>query len=224
MEFTSENILKLTRQLLPKGRAFKMPAGGFFESLEKGICKSEARLRNDALSIYDSILPDNDNFTAQDATDWEIRLGLIVNEALELESRKLAIKRKLNYPGTISGRQSASFLEAQLRAAGFDVYVHENYPTTDPDFWESFQFGDVEFGAYEFGGKIETGKIIVNYIDEYTDSLFAIGSNLKFTFFIGGFYLGDTASVDSLRKDEFRQLILKIKPAHTVGLLYVTYD
>ena len=223
MEFTAAKILQLTRQLYPRGRAFKMAVDSYLESFHKGIAESEKRFYNDSISILDTIIPDNDNFTEEDARDWEIRLGLIVNDSLDLESRKLAIKQKLNYPGTTSGRQSAAFLQKVLNDAGFDVYVHENNPTQDPDFWTDWEFDEIEFGEYEMHGKIQEGKIIANHINEAQDSLFAVGSNLKFTFFIGGENIGDIADVDILRKDEFRQLILKVKPAHTVGLLYINY-
>jgi len=52
---------------------------------------------------------------------------------------------------------------------------------------------------------------------------FNIGSNLTSTFFIGGAVLGDFVNVDLLRRDEFRQLILKTKPVQTVGYLLVDY-
>src|SRR5690606_32537660 len=80
----------------------------------------------DALKIQDAQLPDNDGFTADDATDWERRLGMIYSPLVPLADRKLAILRKMNHPGTIKARQNWLYVEGQLRAAGFDVYVHEN--------------------------------------------------------------------------------------------------
>lgn len=128
-----ERIKKLTRNLYPRGRAFKMPYGGVFDKLHNALSVSENEALQSAVSILDSILPDNDNFTALDAADWERRLGLITNESLSLEIRKAAIRRKMNHPGTISARQHYLYLQGQLQAAGFDLYVFENRFPDYPD-------------------------------------------------------------------------------------------
>lgn len=230
-----DKIISLTRQLYPTGRAFKMPVDGYLEALHKGLGQSESRAWADAVSIFDNILPDNDNFTEQDATDWENRLGLITAEGVSLADRKLAIKRKINFPGAQPARQHYLFLQNQLQAAGFNVYVFENrfsdgmggYTTQAPlDITAGvgsvgaqhgdFQHGDFQHGAYY-------NNIIANHIDEDIDIAFNVGLNLRSTFFIGDNPLGSFIIIDAKRKDEFRQLILKLKPAQTVGFLFVNY-
>jgi hypothetical protein len=230
-----EIVLWLSRALYPRGRAFKMPEGGFLEGLHKALAISEARAFEDACKFLFDILPDNDNFSEKDAASWERRLGLIVNDSVPLEDRKLAIKRKINFPGTIKARQNWRYLQGQLQAAGFDVYVHENrfpdgmggYTTMDPLTITggvgagSLQYGDVQYGDVQYGATY--ANIIANHLDENTDRLFSVGENLRSTFFIGGSTLGDFANVNPNKKDQFRQLILKIKPAHTVGFLFINY-
>ena len=230
-----EKIKILGRQLFPTGRAFKMPFSGEFEKMMSALAASEARAVADAKAIRSSLLPDNDDFTAADATDWERRLGLITNSDVLLADRKLAISRKMNHPGDIPARQSYRFLERELRAAGFDVWVYENrfpygdgtYYTKNPSDLGIFgsQYGQFRYGQRQYGGAFSDK--VVNYIDESLDLPFSIGSNFRCTFFVGGFaygdYNGEIGYVDSDRKDEFRQLILKIKPVQTVGLLFITY-
>jgi hypothetical protein len=230
-----EAILKLSRQLYPLGRAFKMPLYSDLEKLHRAIAQSESVLHSDIKSVLDSILPDNDNFTVDDATAWERRLGLITNENVSLADRKLAIQRKMNHPGNIPARQSASFLEFQLRAAGFDVYIYENifpdgmggYITKTPGELSGGaglllnRYGKFNYGSRRYGGY--WGNIIANHIDESKDLLFDIAPNLRSTFFIGGNPIGTFANVDEERKAEFRQLILKVKAAHTVGFLFINY-
>ena len=229
-----DKILKLAKMLLPTGRAFKMPPGGDMDKLYRALAASEARALTDARSILSSILPDNDGFTADDASDWERRLGLIDGTGVALADRKLAIKRKMNHPGDIPARQNYLYLEGQLQAAGFDVYVHENRFDVYPDSYEThnpitdygapasyrqygqFQYGQVNYGAYY-------ANIVVNFIEEEMDVGFRLGDNLRSTFFVGGQTVGTFANVDTLRKDEFRQLILKIKPVQTVGFLFINY-
>jgi len=229
-------IFKLTQKLYPTGRAFRMLYNGALERLHLGLAESEEKLYNDAISTLNSILPDNNNFTADDAADWERRLGMITNTGVSLSDRKKAIERKLNHPGTISARQNYHYLEGQLQAAGFDVYVYENrfpdgsggYTTKTPTelnvLYAAFtiQHGEpLQMGMLQHG-PCYTNKI-VNQIDTLKDDYFNTGDNFRSTFFICGSTIGTFANVPAARKDEFRQLILKIKPAQTVGYLFVNY-
>ena len=229
-----DKILALTKQLYPTGRAWRMFPGSVLEKLHSGLAVSEAKAYEDAVSLLDSALPDNANFTVDDATDWERRLGLITNDLVSLDDRKLAIIRKMNHPGTIPARQHYLYIQGQLQAAGFNVYVYENifpgYPsgfiTKTPEEVSGgpglvIQHGDIQHGDAQHGeGLFEK---VVNSIDSDLDLTFNIGPDLRDTFFIGGSPLGTYANVDINRKDEFRQLILKLKPAHLVAFLFVNY-
>src|SRR5690606_22305979 len=160
--------------------------------------------------------------------------GLITNTNNTLETRKQVIRRKMAHPGTIKARQSGSYIEGQLQAAGFDVYVHENrFPYGDGSYYQltpeqvsgvasgAVQHGDLQHGDFQHGGTIDSK--VVNYVDEDLDNAFNVGDNLKFTFFIGGEVLGSYADVPLNRKDEFRQLILRLKPVQCVGYLFINY-
>lgn len=231
-----EKLIALTKSLYPTGRAFKMPFAGFFEKLHNGIATTEAQAWNDAYAIMYSTLPDNTNFTVVDAAIWEKRLGLITNIAVSLDDRKLAIARKMNHPGTIKARQSATYLQGQLQAAGFNVFVFQNrFPDgmggyiakapvqIDPAFPVNYYEHDtlIEHGDIEHGGT-ESNKV-ANSIFSSVDDLFLIGANYIFTFFIGGNPLGTYANVPAIRELEFRQLILKLKPDQEVAFLFVNY-
>jgi len=233
---TNDKILKLNRQLMPQGRAFKIPVDDPFDKLMQALAESETRAYDDAMSLLNSILPDNDEFTVDDAERWEERLGLISDSGVSLADRKLAIIRKMNHPGTIPARQSADYLEQQLQAAGFDVYVYYNNfngVTNTPtdilgplitglwDFADDAEFGEVEFGNSETGSVFE--DCVANYIDADLDAWFDVGDNLRNTFFIAGPYIDTFANVESVRENEFRQLILKLKPLQTVAFLFINY-
>src|SRR5690606_15271833 len=96
-----DKFLRLSKQLMPTGRAFRAPVFGNMEKLHLANARSEGRFYEDATSVLWSILPDNINFTADDAADWERRLGLITNLAVPLADRKLAIMRKISAPGNV---------------------------------------------------------------------------------------------------------------------------
>jgi hypothetical protein len=247
-----DKFLTLTKQLYPRGRAWKLFNNSWFERLHKGLAQSEARVYSDSIAILNSILPDNDNFTADDATDWERRLGLINSPLVPLADRKLAILRKMNHPGTIKARQHYLYIEGQLQAAGFDVYVYENFGELLPaDFivipdiasldeanLDEFNLGDAttvypnlfglpnldEFNLGEFNldEEVYLNKI-VNNIPTEADSYFDIGQTARATFFIGGPTAGSFANVPLIRRDEFRKLILTLKPVQNVGYLLINY-
>ena len=225
---------KLYRQLLPQGLAFKAPFNGWHDTLIRAMSIRFNIAYRDGLSTLNSILPDNDNFTAEDATDWERRLGMVPSSA-PLEDRKLAIKRKMNHPGTIKARQHYLYVEGQLQAAGFDVFVYENrfddgmggLETRTPQdlagggglFFN--QHGQFQHGQRQHGGG--WADKIANSIDASRDLNFNVGSNLRSTFFIGGNPVGTYANIPASRRAEFRQLVLRLKPAQTVAYLFINY-
>lgn len=243
-----ERILKLTRAFYPGGRAFKMFPKSYLESIHKAFSEVENKAYKDALSILDSALPDNSNFTENDANLWEVRLGMVSGIGVDLELRKAAIRRKMAFPSDTKARQHRVFLEGNLRAAGFDVYVYENrfddgmggIVTKTPEDIGGFQHGEFEHGENEHGDY--SSLKCVNFIEEIKDATFDIGNNYRSTFFIASANFGTynskgvitlaypVANVKDLfaevpleRKIEFRKLILSLKPAHTVGLLFVNY-
>ncbi len=237
MSFVGDQLKALTAQLYPSGRAFNIPPGSDKEKLIEALLASEERFWDDAISTFDSVLPDNDNFTSDDATAWEIRLGLPVNQLVSLVDRKLAIERKINHPGTIKTRQNYLYLQQQLQDAGFNVYVYENrfplgygyYTKTPTEFSTTRPFpknlvrhsssvlhGMSYHGYYGFANKI------ANSTDKSIDAPFIVASN-KFTFFIGGSTPGSWATVDANREEEFRQLVLKIKPVQTIAWLLIDF-
>jgi hypothetical protein len=156
----------------------------------------------------------------------------------------LAILRKINHPGTIPARQNWEYMQQQLQAAGFDLYVHENIfsdgmgglETRTPyeilgdsasdivGLWEHGSFaehGEIEHGDFTSGSVYN--DCVANYIDYTKDEFFDTGDNLRNTFIISSQYPEFFADVDSVRREELRQLILQIKPVQTVGFLFINY-
>jgi len=185
-----------------------------------------------------NLLPDNDNFTSDDASDWERRLGMITNTLTPLADRKLTIKRKMNHPGDIPARQNYLYLEGQLQAAGFtNLYVYENRFALYPTGYETrsplavsggigataFRHGQRRHGQLRHGVIYDPTKRVINYIEEDLDQLFDVGLNLRSTFFVAGNPIDSFPSVLSSRKDELRQLILMLKPAQTIAYLGINY-
>jgi hypothetical protein len=229
-----EQIRTLFRQLLPSGRAFKGPVGGWLDGLNNALSISESVAVTDSLSTFDSMLADNANFTADDATDWERRLGLINGTGLPLSARMQLILQQYNFPGTTLPRGWYLYIQSQLQAAGFNVYVYENrffiggqWVTQTPQAIAGTggvinnEYGQRNYGQGNYGGT--WGNKIANSINPLVDADFDIGNNLRSTFFIGGPTLGSYATVPLAQLQQFRQLILKLKPVQTVGFLFIVY-
>lgn len=236
MGYFEDTFRKLTKQLLPSGRAFRMLLGGNLDNFSDGINDSENELINDIHSIYDSIFPDNPNFTVDDATNWERTLGVISNPNTDLEDRKSALIRKLNHPGNIKPRQNYRYLQKSLRAAGFDVYVYPNrFETATTNVYEAKTFS--EFAISSSNSEVKHGQIvhgqsqhgqknsykIVNSIYPHIDATFDIGDGLFHTFFICGATQGVNAVIPESREIEFRELVLRLKPVQSVCLPLISF-
>lgn len=244
----NEILLQLTKRLYPAGRAYKMPPAGndsppskgMLERLHTALAKSENRAITAGLSIMDSTLPDNANFDEDDCTNWERCLGIYSAVGTTLADRKLAIKTKLNYPGTTAARQHYTYIQSVLRSAGYDVHVYENrflvppslsvYETKTPYRILGVQGADASLGGFSLneanlaGGWIEADiTIAANYIEEERDAEYGFTDNLRTTFFISGSPITTFADVDAVRKIELRQLILQLKPQNSVGFLFINY-
>lgn len=236
MAWINDILAKLSRQGYPNARAFNYPYGGIWDRLHKALSVSEGRAYDDATSTLESIFPFKAGFTADDATTLEAVYGIYSSSGTDLVDRKLAILQKMAYPGTDAPRCNYTYLQAQLRAAGFDVYVYENRflpgpVTRTPSDILGITTGMAMLGTFELG-EVELAEtwadagitLCVNHIEESLDASFAIpATNYRTTFYISGSPITTFADVPLVRKDEFRQLILQLKPAQTVGILFCNY-
>lgn len=232
---TEEIFVKLGKQLLPTGRAFKAGDGSNTELLLIALAKSKTRLHDASLSFLDSLIPDNDNFTAEDATEWELRFGLISNPLTLLADRKAAILRKMAAPGLNPAKGHYLWLQEQLQQAGFNVFVYENifpgYPTgkvrltpgdintgiLTPAQHGTFEHGSVQHGSY-------FNYIIANsMVNDEDVAQFNNVTDFGASFFIGGSTLGSYANVLGVREQEFRQLVLTQKQVQNTVFAYIDF-
>lgn len=216
----------LAIDLYPTGRAFTMQKEGIADKTHVALNRSFIRLINLGFGLFDSIIPDNLNFDADDCLLWEYRLGLRTNELLTVEQRKEAILRKMSRGRNVKSRQSLTYIQYQLRLAGFDVYVHENtIPYRSP---EDIILGSTNIaqhgGNNQHGIGSQHGANSVQLIANLStpNEVFSVG-NLWASFFIGGTVLGNSANISPNRQEEFRELVLKLKPAHLVAYTFINF-
>lgn len=238
MSWISDTLLKLTKQLYPTGRAFWIPKNGVFQKLHQGLAVSEATAYNAAVSTLNVIIPDNASFTDADASYWEGNLGIYSETGSTLDERKAAILQKMAYPGSTAPRCAASYIQASLRLAGFDVYVYENrFPdgsggwiTKSPDEILGITAGEAAYDDFGYGEAgygdtwgIDDITVIANHLEPLKDEDFDIGDNWRSTFFIAGSTITTFASIPTVRQTTFRQLVLQLKPANTVGFTFIHF-
>lgn len=227
-----DQILKLSKQLFPTGRAWRIPQNSLFRDFIYALGISEAQAFDDALSILNQILPDNVDFDEDDATLWEKRLNLKVDPPLlTFEERKTLIERKYAFPGQFIYRQNWRFIEYQLQLAGFDVYVHENRFPDGGGGWEYEYWYETVILQHadetEHGEQSEMGYPAMDIVANQSepDEPFDPGTqtNYKGAFFVGGASFPDTAIVSPALEKEFRKLICQLKPANTFAILLSEY-
>lgn len=90
----------------------------------------------------------------------------------------------------------ANYIEEDLDGTFFDTLTDFVTP----------EFDVAEMGASEMGGT------------------FTYLQALRSSFYIAGLTPTTMANILLTRKEEFRQLILRVKPAHSVGILLVNYN
>lgn len=235
----AEKIHRMMLALAPEdSRAWKIPYDSDLWRLLRAIAQGYARVADDADNILDALLPDNDNFTADDATAWERRLGLKTDSSVSLENRKKAISRKMAHPGGQPARQHYLFIEDQLRQAGFDVHVYENRfddgmggllakspaeilgVEVGNAILDEFSLDEMELDASWSDADI---TIVANKLNAEDDEDFSFGTTFRRTFIVAGDAVDEFADVEAARETELRELILKLKPVESIGILFVNY-
>lgn len=225
---------ELASQLYPTGRAWYMSKGGIMDRLHLAFNVSFIRLINDAISTIDSSFPDNTNFSADDCSLWEYRFGIVTNTSLSLAERRSALLRRMGRGRNIPARQHKNYIQYQLQVAGFNVFVHENgfieggvKVYKDPS--DLFVGGDSvaqHGGTSQHGVGMQHGggntQVIANSY-KANEPYSVADDKLWATFFIGAEVLGEMADVPSIRQEEFRELVLKLKPAHLVAFTFINY-
>lgn len=223
MHSSPDDIVKLKKQLLPTGRAFNVPSGSVFEKLLLGLADGESEAFNNAMSLLDVIIPDNDNFTVEDAVRWERVLSISGSSDDSLDNRKAAIYRKMQFPSNAKGRQHKNYLEGQLRAANFDVTIYEYSDVKDFFSSKVHSLNTIHSFSTTHGGGLNIpffSEIVANYIEKDMETPIDLTlENLRNVFWIAGDTFDEFPNIAPYRIEEFRQIILTVKPLHTVAFL-----
>lgn len=215
-------MLDLYKILFPTGRAWYGQRNSD-DAIYRAKAKCFNDINNNLNSVLSQILPDNESFDNDDIESWE-RVIAQNNSILSSEERKSIIYNRLSYPNGELYRQTAEFIENTLRNEGFYIRVYENR------FWNGTNFESNTIGISNYGdiygeilyGEISvTGEFVSNYLNTeidkiYTPNFYGRENNV---FFIGGETFGENAVIAPERLNEFKSLLMRLKPAHMAACL-----
>lgn len=108
--------LDVFKHLLPTGRAWQITIGKRLRSLFEGLTAAPEDAKDYIDDVYDDLFPD----TTRELSAWEDQFGLPSTQLSEAQRRS-----RLDATWKALGGQDPRYIEDTLRAAGFDVYVHE---------------------------------------------------------------------------------------------------
>jgi uncharacterized protein YmfQ (DUF2313 family) len=110
------NWLAVIRHLLPDGKAWRTVTDKLLRQFFEGLAGLPADVKTYDDNMYDDLDPQRTRRLAE----WEQQWGLLDYGLTEQERRD-----RLDAAWKAQGGQSPSYIQATLRAAGFDVHVHE---------------------------------------------------------------------------------------------------
>lgn len=117
-------MFKTLQHLLPDGRAFSTTMQKSLRSFIKGVSGVGDDTKNSLDNVYDELSPE----TTGSLDEWNDQFGL-PSASITTEQ----MRSRLSAAWKAQGGQDPDYIQSTLRAAGFDVYVHEWWePGTEP--------------------------------------------------------------------------------------------
>jgi uncharacterized protein YmfQ (DUF2313 family) len=237
--------LGVFKHLLPNARAWRITIEKQLRQFFEGL----SELPSDVRSFLDDIFDDIDPYKTRQLSEWEAQFGLPPSAVLTDGDRR----DRLDATWRAQGGQNPRYIEDTLRAAGFDVYVHEWWAPTGGTPAGGSVDGDVTPVArnpftYLWDGVSAAMFVGCGHDDAYCNSdTFFSNSNdtppgfpltnntlptpvipadpTKYPYFlyIGGATFPDQAVVTATRRAEFETLCLRIKPTEQWLGMLITY-
>jgi hypothetical protein len=235
-------FFRILQHLLPDGLAWRSTTQKQLRSLLEGLSEEPANIR----AAFDLVYEDRFPATTRALAEWEREFGLTSSGA---ESER---RQQLAAAWQAQGGQSPRYLEDTVRAAGFDVYLHEWWePGTTPrevrnphDHTMLPLIGTVQCTPVELDGPLCTPQFLDDAPQPQCNRWlvnepgYLVNLNLTpvapppipddsaiypyFLYWCGETF-GDVAEVPATRRAEFERMLLKICPAHLWLVTIVHY-
>ena len=215
------------QHLLPNGRAWSLTIDKALRRFMVGLSDVSRQSRDFVDRVYLDLFPN----TTRALESWERQFNLPDSGLTEQQRRT-----RLTATWRALGGQSAQYIQGILRDSGFDVYVHEWFnddgTVRNPALYLNSDGDSIRYtaelgeAAAEMGepgielGERRTpvGYLLVNRIldNDGAPVPYQIPTDQnqwRYILYIGAENFGDDATIDPKRRDEFEELLLKLKPA-----------
>lgn len=218
------NVYKI---LYPTGAAFKTLQGSFRSKVHDGVDYALSDFFDIKDSFFNGLYPDNDLITIKEIDFLSYIYGLEYPSGTTFSQKKQLLLNRMNRSGAANYKQSAIYMQKVLNDFGFDVMVTENTSGNIPVELMTVNF--IQHGInVQHGMGMQLGMkhlpVIAN--SQELREVYSLGANNNWAAFfitgIGG--LDQYIPVQDSRMREFRELVLRLKPAHTVAVLKVAND
>lgn len=205
-------MLNTWKQLYPNGHAFNVSEN-----------TNRAKIHNSTNVVYNDYLDQLKSLVnsalAKDVIDedeiafLENIYGVYFVDGLTFEERLNRVRLRMTYPNGIVNRSSAAWIEHVLMSFGFDVRIIENNGEIppQPSILSRTQYGTTNYGL---NNNLNGFKYNVIANSMFENEIYSFGGKLWATFFIN-----IITPIEPERINEFRELVLKLKPAHLCAIV-----
>jgi hypothetical protein len=222
------------KSLFPLSRAFRLFVDNNKRKLIKGLSKLPEDIRHEIELVYFDIFPDTTRFPEK----WE-KVFAVVFTASELSKRRniLSVLWKIN-----KGGQSWPFLEEVLQGIDENIHVVENVPVSDPRSIRAVRIAVCGNRIMVCGNR----KAVCDYRLDNTPFLPSVLRNdvsefytlpydsryWEMCFFVckevvrdgrGNIIFVRQIAIDIVWKNYIEYLILKIKPVHSMAVIFIDW-
>lgn len=243
-------FFRIFQHLLPRSKVWALAFGSTIQKFFLGLSRQPEAIKGFLDSVYLDFFPATTR--SEEETDgsgaleeWERQFGLEPTGTIDERRVALAAEWQAN------GGQSPAYIQGVLRAAGYDVYIHDwwssgpPYVARDPrDYTEVPLIGIYQCTGDAFRESSQPQCSALPTQPQCNDWLanetyYLVNRDLTrrapppvpsdpdtfpYWFYVGGETFPDHAVVDASRRAHFERLLLKLRPTHLwIGVL-VDYE
>jgi hypothetical protein len=231
----SLGFFKVIKYLFPRSKAFRSVADNYFRKFLKGMAYGPDNIQEYLENIYGDLFPE----TTRELEKWENQFGVVFAKQYDENIRRNLLKSFWNIN---TGGQSVEYLQQILQLISPDFHVIENLPVRDPRDSNAV-YAAVNGNKYMVNGnkyavngrKLGDSSFVPTVLKNDTEGFYSLPSQSSYwvnCFFIcksvvrnryKAIMYVEKLQVEAKWKDFIEYIVLKIKPAHTTGILFVEY-
>ncbi len=231
----SLGFFKVIKYLYPRSKAFRNIADNNFRKFLSGMAYGPDDVQEYLENIYGDLFPE----TTRELDKWEEQFGVVFAKQYDETIRRKLLKSFWNIN---TGGQSTMYLQNILELISPDFKVIENLPVRDPRdsnaVYAAVNGNKLMVNGNKYavnGRKLGDSSFIPSVLKNDKEGFYSLPSQSAYwanCFFIcksvirnryGAIMYVEKLQVEAKWKNFIEYIVLKIKPAHTTGILFVEY-